>query len=117
MGWAGVYEDRRVVPVTLRGSVFFRGYDADGAKFFLEGGRCIAPSLAGKNIWLGKAGGGYRILLDTHFALDLSLSLQAVHDHPVGVYDRSRDELVPDWNLRRSDCDYLSMNFSIALCF
>ena len=54
---------------------------------------------------------------DAHFAMDLALSLQAVHDHPIGVYDRSRDEIVPDASLRRSDCEYFSLNFSVALCF
>ena len=117
VGWAGVYEGRRVVPVTLRASAFVRGYDCDGMKLFVEGGRCFAPSFAGKQIWMGKMGGGYRLLLDTHFAMDLALSLQAVHDHPIGVYDRSRDEIVPDASLRRSDCEYFSLNFSVALCF
>ena len=117
VGWAGVYEGRRVIPVTLRGSFFFRGYDHDGMKFFLEGGRCFAPSFTGKPIWIGKLGGGHRVVLDSHFALDLSLSLQAVSDHPVNVYDPIREDAVPDANLRRSDCAYMSLNLSVALCF
>lgn len=117
VGWVGVYEGRRVVPVTLRGSVFFRGYDADGMKLFLEGGRCIAPSFSGKPIYIAKLGTGYRIMLESNFALDLALSLQAVHDHPLGVYDHIREESVPDANLRRSDCSYMSLNLSFALCF
>lgn len=117
VGWAGVYEGRRVIPVTLRASAFARGYDRDGLKLFVEGGRCYAQSFAGKHIWMGKLGGGYRIMLDRDFALDLSLSLQAVTDHPVGVYDHNRDEIVPDENLRRSDSRYHSLNLSVALCF
>lgn len=117
VGWAGVYEGRRVVPVTLRSSVFFRGYDNDGMKVFLEGGRCFAPVFGGKPIWLGKVGGGHRTMLDRHLALDFALSLQAVSDHPRDVYDPIREDVVPPGNLRRSDCAYMSLNLSVALCF
>lgn len=116
-GWAGIYEDRRVFPLTLRTSVFWRGYDEDGWKTFLEGGWCAGPSFGGKSIWIARLGSGYRLMLDRHFALDLMFSLQGVHDHPTGVYDKSREESVPDASLRRSDCSYLSANFSVALCF
>lgn len=116
-GWAGVYEGRRVFPLTLRSSVFWSGYERDGWKTFLEGGCCAGKSFAGKPIWMAKMGSGYRILLDRYFALDLMFSLQGVHDHPMGIFDKSRGESVPDKNLRRSDCNYLSANFSVALCF
>ena len=117
VGWAGIYEGRRVMPVTLRGSAFLKGYDADGLKLFLEGGWCHARSFASKPVYLGKAGTGYRFILDRNLALDLSLSLQGASDHPLGVYDKSREESVPDASLRRSDSGYFSLNFSVALCF
>lgn len=117
IGWAGLYEERRMVPVTLRSSFFFKSYDQDGLKAFLEGGCCLGESFAGKPVGIGKLGGGYRVMLDRHFALDLALSLQGVSDHPLDVYDRKREEAIPEASLRRSDCGYLSVNFSISLCF
>ena len=117
IGWAGVYEERRVYPVTLRGTCFFPGYDRDGWKVFAEGGLCSCASLADKPVAIAKAGFGRRLMLGTRSALDLSLSLQGVSDHPIGVYDPMRGVSVPNDNLRRSDCDYLSLNFSLALCF
>ena len=116
-GWAGLFEGRRMFPVTLRSSYFFNAYDRDGWKAFLEGGCCLGQSFAGKAVGIAKAGTGYRVMLDRHFALDLSLSLQGVLDHPVDVYDRNRGEAVPDRNLRRSDCGYVGLNFTVALSF
>ena len=117
VGCAGIYEGRRVVPVTLRASTFWRGYDRDGWKTFVEGGWCAGRSFADKPIWIAKLGSGYRIMLDRQFAMDLMFSLQGAHDHPLQVYDRLREESVPDASLRRSDCSYLAANFSVALCF
>lgn len=116
-GWAGVYEGRRVFPVTLRSSYFFRAYDRDGWKAFLEGGCCLGQSFGDKAGGIAKAGAAYRVMLDRHFALDLGLSLQGVIDHPLSVYDRSRGEAVPERNLRRSDCGYIGVNFTVALSF
>jgi len=56
-------------------------------------------------------------MLDRNFALDLSLSLHGVSDHPTNVYDKAREEAIPDASLRRSDCNYLALNFSVALSF
>ena len=117
VGWAGIYEERRVVPVTLRASCFWSGYDKDGWKTFLEGGWCGACSFAGKPVYIGKLGTGYRLMLDRNLALDLSLSLQGAYDHPIDVYDKGREVAVPDATLRRSDSGYLSLNFTVALCF
>ena len=116
-GWAGLYEARRMFPLTLRSSFFFRGYDRDGWKAFLEGGCCLGESYAGKAVGIARMGSGYRVILDRNFALDLSLSLQGVLDHPVDVYDKVREERIPNESLRRSDCNYVSLNFSISLCF
>lgn len=117
VGWAGVYEGRRVYPLTVRGSCFFPAYDRDGWKVFAEGGLCICPSFGQKGVEIAKAGFGRRVMLGSHSALDLSLSLQGVSDHPVSVYDRTRGVSVHGEHLRRSDCNYLALNFSVALCF
>ena len=105
------------MPVTLRTTCFWKGYDRDGWKTFLEGGWCGAHSFAGKPVYIGKLGSGYRLMLDRCFALDLAVSLQGASDHPLGVYDKRREEAVPDANLRRSDSGYFSLNFTVSLCF
>lgn len=117
VGWAGIYEGRRVYPVTLRTTCFFPGYDKDGWKVFAEGGLCSCASFANKGVAVGRAGFGRRLMLDSRSALDFSLSLQGVSDHPLGVYDPLRGVSVPNENLRRSDCKYLALNFSVGLCF
>lgn len=116
-GWIGVFEGRRVVPLTLAVNFLPKGHGNDGFKLFADGGLCFGKRMPGKQILMARAGAGQRIMLDRKFALDMSMSVQGVSDHPVDVFDPSRNESVSNANLLRSDCGYMSVNLTIGFCF
>lgn len=117
IGWAGIYEERRVNPLTVRFSWFPQGFDNDGIKLFIENGSFFGNAKTRNGLWLSKAGAGRRLILDDFIALDASISAQLVSDHPLGVFDMKSQVSVPDANLRRSDCHYTCINFTLALSF
>ena len=116
-GWIGVYEGRRVMPLTAGVEFLSNGHYSDGYKIFADGGTCIAKTMPGKHNIIGRAGFGRRFILDRNLAMDMSLSVQYVSDHPTDVYDYSRGVSVPFEILLRSDCQYASVNLSVGLCF
>ena len=116
-GWAGVYEGRRVCPLTLRLSCFPRGYSSDGVKILLEGGKCFAKSFEDKEIMIAKIGAGYRITLSHNIALDFSLNAQMVSDHPLGIYDAEHKTIVDDASLLESNAHYSGLSFVMSLSF
>lgn len=117
-GWAGVFEGRRVMPLTLEVNFLPSGCNADGWKYSLEGGMLLTQShMTGQYAYIAKALFARRVKLSDYLCLDMGVSLQAVADHPTDVYDKSRSEIVANGNLLRSDCYYSSLNFSIGLCF
>lgn len=116
-GWMGAYEDRRMNPLTLRGTYYINGYGSNGLKLFAEGGAGLARTFFKQKSYVYKAGLGERIMLGPGYAMDLSVSAQRVNDHPTDVYDVWNGVSVPDGNLRKSICKYLGVNFSITLAF
>ena len=114
-GYCGIRQDRRVFPLTLRASYFFRSYEESGPLAFLEGGAGInfieetAPMLC-------KAGYGYRLKMSRKSSLDLMVSAQLSGDHP-GIYNPEIPGYVPDILVRRSDALYGACCFSIAINF
>ena len=116
-GWIGAYEGRRMTPVMATFNYVPRGFNANGWKYFTDLGYCFADNLPGKSTLILRGGAGRRIMLDRKLCMDLSASLQGVSDHPGHVYDALREQSVPTENLLRSDCIYIAVNFSVAICF
>ncbi len=113
LGFIGVAQDRRMVPLSLRGTYYFDSYLSDGWLVYLDGG----PAFGGEHkiTLTGKLGGGYRLKLSRHFCLDFLLSFHICSDHPKLFY--SDDSQITGDNLRRSDSTYGGLNFSLALRF
>lgn len=114
-GFAGIKQERRMMPVSLRQSYFFNGYDSDGVVAFIEEGIGFHKS-EDRLSYLLKLGAAYRIALGSHESLDMGLSFRAVTDHPP-VYDSDLKDDVPSEHLRKSDALYGSVNLSISLHF
>ncbi len=113
LGFIGVAQDRRTVPLSLRGTYYFDSYLTDGWLAFLDGGPAFGNDR--KVTLTGKLGGGYRLKLSAHFCLDFLLSFHICSDHPKLFY--SDDSQITGDNLRRSDSTYGGLNFSLALRF
>lgn len=116
-GWAGIWQDRRVVPIDLRATRYFSGLNNNGFKAFFEVGELISHNVAGSDFPsnIMKLGGGFRIMLTSRSAVDLSLSLQRCIDHPADIHDPAYNyDVAPD-HLRRSDTSYTGINFSISI--
>lgn len=114
-GFAGVKQARRMVPVSLRESYFFKNYGSDGVMAFLEEGVGFHKSEEELS-YLAKAGAGYRISLSTRGCMDILISVEACTDHP-SVYDNDIKAHVPSEYMRESDAVYGIMSFSIMLSF
>lgn len=114
-GFAGIKQERRMVPVSIRESFFFNGYDSDGVLAFIEEGLGIHGS-EDRLSYFAKMGAAYRIALGARESLDLGLSFQAVTDHPP-VYDNDTNDYVPDEYLRMTDALYGSINLSVSIHF
>lgn len=116
-GYIGVIQDRRVFPVSLRGTYFHNGCTHDGVKLFADGGVCLGRSLNDQRILMGKCGGGYRLMITERSAMDFMLSVHCVYDHPMDVYVAEYRYSVPDSDLLGSNRHYAGINFSISLNF
>lgn len=113
LGFIGVSQDRRLVPVSLRATYYFDSYLSDGFFSYLDGGAAFGEN---QNVTLiGKLGGGYRMKLSEHFCLDFLLSFHICSDHPKIFY--TDDQQITGDDLRRNDATYGGLNFSLALRF
>ena len=113
LGFIGVAQDRRLVPLSLRATYYFDSYLKDGLFCYLDGGPAFGEN---QNVTLiGKLGGGYRMKLSDHFCLDFILSFHLCSDHPKLFYND--DQQITGDDLRRNDATYGGLNFSLALRF
>ena len=113
LGFIGVAQDRRLVPLSLRATFYFDSYLSDGLFCYLDGGPAFGEN---QNVTLiGKLGGGYRMKLSDHFCLDFILSFHICSDHP-NIFDNDDQQITGD-DLRRNDATYGGLNFTLALRF
>lgn len=118
-GYAGFSDESRVLPLSLRLSVFPGStiYE-DGFYSFIEGG----VGLKFKNLqkqessFFASVGEAYRIKLSPYFNLDFILSLRVVFDKPI-IYSPDGSGQVDKHNIRANNAQYYALNFSIALNF
>ena len=113
LGFIGVAQERRLVPLSLRATYYFDSYLSDGLFCYLDGGPAFGEN---QNVTLiGKLGGGYRMKLSDHFCLDFILSFHLCSDHPKLFYND--DQQITGEDLRRNDATYGGLNFTLALRF
>lgn len=114
-GYAGIKQDRRIVPVSLRAGYHFNSYDTSGSMVFIEGGAGLHP-LEETASFLYKAGFGYRVMMSRKSSLDFMASVYLAGDHP-GIYNQDIPGYIPGILVRRSDACYAAISFSIAINF
>lgn len=116
-GYAGIFDNRRVVPLTVRGTFFPKGRGHLKTKLFLEGGTAFARSYDGGMPAIVKLGVGKRIELARRVSLDFNAAVQLCHDRPTSVFDEVHHVQVEQAQLRQSNAMYAGINLSMALNF
>lgn len=115
-GFAGVFQDRRMFPVSLRFSYFFNSYKEDGLFAIAEAGKAFVfeDKVLKNNI--ARLGGGYRFTLSNRNSMDINAFAQLATDHPA-IYNMNIGHNVQPAYLRCSDSYYAALVFSVALSF
>jgi hypothetical protein len=67
-------------------------------------------------LFLGRAGAGYRYVLDKSVSLDLNLGMQVTLDHPE-IWNPVEQKYVLEQRVLESNAFYLSMTLSLAVNF
>jgi len=118
-GFTAIYENRKVIPYSLRLTYFTKAYDSSGWKVFLDGGSAyaLAGSFNHKPLIIAKAGTGYRFPIYKEFCLDVFTSLQFTSDYPLNIYDKYTYQPVPHEVLRFSSRYGMSLAVGCALSF
>lgn len=115
-GFAGIYQERRFIPVGLRGTYFFKTYDDDGVFALGEYGRGFYTDDTDYIAESYKLGCGYRYALGGTGSLDFIVSARIATDRP-DVYNFNLGGKVEPMYLRKNKAWYGSINFSLAFSF
>ncbi|MBQ9477590.1 MAG: hypothetical protein IJU63_07405 [Bacteroidales bacterium] len=114
-GFEGLYEDRRVIPTTLRGTFLPEGRSRSGWILFAEGGAGWTRRMDFGPAILARGGAGWRLPMDGGISLDVLVSLHASFDHPP-VLDPEHHE-ISRLKVRSTTANYYGINFSLSLNF
>lgn len=113
-GYAGISQARRIFPLSLRETVYFKSYDQDGILAYIEEGLGFHAKDMAHPTYLAKTGTGYRFVLTPRSCMDFILSFQLSTDHPP-IYDSHTMSYISKDNLRRSDALYTGINITVAI--
>lgn len=115
-GFAGVFQERRMFPILLRFSYFFRSFQEDGVFAMAEAGKAFVfdDKVLKNNI--ARLGAGYRISLSSKNSIDFKSFVQLATDHP-DIYNMNLGHKVQPAYLNCSDSYYGALVFSLALSF
>lgn len=117
-GYSGITENSRVIPLSLRFTLFPTGPGQDGFMYFADAGAGFHLHKAGTPnqgpCLITKLGAGYRYLLGGRTSLDLLFNLQGCIDNPL-LEDPDFEGYVTD--VRFNSAAYLALSFSMALNF
>ena len=116
-GYQGIFDNRRVIPLTLRATFFPKGESHMATKYFIEGGIAFASTYDPRPPMLAKLGVGKRIELSPRVKLDFNAALQLCHDRPDAVFDEINHVNVSSGQIRTSDAVYGGINLSLSLNF
>lgn len=115
-GLTGIQRGRRIVPLTVRGSWYPHGTDADGLFALVEAGLGFPDFFDAKPVPLSFLGGGYRYRLGDGMSVDVQLSWRGALDHPEIWDEQERHYILPQ-NIRRNDAWHSALVLSVALNF
>ncbi len=115
LGYEGVSDIQKAVPVSFRMTRF---HDADPMAdrwfSFVDLGTGIGLKRPPQEILTGKLGGGYRLSLSRHAALDFILSAKMTYVHPQIVYDKTP---IPMDKTNRNNAYVTALSLGMALTF
>lgn len=115
LGWQGIKQDTRIIPVFLRENYHFNGNRDSGALIFVSQGIGFHSDKKFLSI-LGQFGGGYRVALSHKNSMDLLLGLQLCTDAPK-VPDKENGSYISEEFIRSSKASYGAINLSISISF
>lgn len=88
IGYAGVDDIHTVVPMSLRGTRYFKENEVgDRWLAFIDLGSGVCIKKDPQEILVGKVGGGYRFSLSADTKIDLLCSVRMTYTHPQIMYD------------------------------
>ena len=115
VGHAGVDEEEKVLPMTIRGTRFF-GTDPMSDRFFtfldLGSGLCLKRPV--QEILAAKTGFGYRISLSRDTKLDFHIAARATYTHQNIIYD---DIPIQADRTNRNDLLVAAVSLGMAVVF
>ena len=117
-GYCGITKDSRVVPLSMRFTLFPNGSNQDCFLYFADAGvgfHLSKPGIPAQNpCFIAKLGAGYRYILGGRISLDLLVNMQGCIDNPL-LKNPDSGGYVKD--VRYNSAAYLAMTFSAALNF
>lgn len=115
-GLTGISKDFRVVPLTLRGTYFFKDMHCDGMLCYLDGGVGLKCKNLSDICTLLSAGTGYHLALSRAVSLEFLACVRLTLDRP-DIMDPDTGKAIPAENIRVNNARYGALNFSVALSF
>lgn len=116
-GYGALFDDRRVVPVTVRATFFPKGRKHLATKVFIEGGSAFAKTYDGGLPAIAKLGTGKRVELARRISMDVDIALQMAMDRPDSAFDYVHNVQVTPSQLLFSRAVYAGINLSLSLNF
>lgn len=115
IGYAGVYDIHKVVPISLRGTRYFGKDPLEDRWFtFVDLGSGICIKKEPQEILVGKLGGGYRISLNRSTKLDFIVSARITYTHPQVVHDGVE---IPLTRTNRNNAYVSALSVGMAVSF
>lgn len=115
IGYAGVGNLHNALPVSLRGTRYFRADQTKDCWFvFADTGSGICLKTPVQEILSAKIGGGYRMALSRDTKLDFLFSVRSTYTHPSVYYDDSR---IPLSRTNRNNAVVSAVSIGLGLRF
>lgn len=115
-GFAGIADNRRMFPLSMRYGFYPSGTDSDGIYCFAEGGVLYDPKGVGNIGYIGRLGPGYHIHLSQNTALNFNINARLSYSHPE-VINPDGGGFVSKENIRNTASVCASIGVSLSLDF
>lgn len=115
LGYAGVTDFHHVLPVSVRGTRYFReNPSGDRWLTFLDIGSGICLKTPIQEIFSAKTGAGYRLSLSKDTKMDLLFAVRTTFTHPTIYYDSNRINMD---DVNRNNAFVSALSVGIGLTF
>lgn len=115
LGYTGVGEMHKALPVSIRGTRYFKANTPQDRWFvFADGGSGICLKTPVQEILTGKIGGGYQMSLSRDTKLNFLFSARGTFTHPSVYYDGSR---IPMNRTNRNNAVVGAVSIGLGLTF